>query len=212
MLRAFRALLLDLDGTLVDSTAATEAAWRDWAFDRGLADHADEIARTCHGVPSLAHVAAWAPELDAAAESALVEAAQVASDAPTPAHPWARELLELMPAGRVAVVTSGTPELAAARLRGAGLEPPATMVTAGEAAQGKPAPDPYLLGASRLGVPPRECLVVEDAPAGVASGAAAGCQVVAVAHTHRCGELPGVDECFPDLRVGVQILRALRMV
>jgi sugar-phosphatase len=84
------------------------------------------------------------------------------------------------------------------------------MVTAGEAVRGKPAPDPYLLGASRLGVEPADCTVVEDAPAGVASGAAAGCQVVAVSHTHRCVELSAADDCFPDLGVAVRILRALR--
>jgi mannitol-1-/sugar-/sorbitol-6-phosphatase len=210
MLRPFRALLLDLDGTLVDSRAPTERAWRDWAFDRGLEASADEVARTCHGVPSVQHVATWAPNLDAEAESAALEAAQVASTEPVTAFPKAPELLGLMPAGRVAVVTSGTPELASGRLAAAGLVAPAVMVRAGDVEHGKPGPDPYLLAAQRLGIPPASCLVVEDAPAGVQSGVAAGCQVVGVAHTHECAELAAADACFPDLRVAVQTLRALR--
>jgi sugar-phosphatase len=198
-LRPFAALLLDLDGTLVDSRAPTEDAWRAWAVARGLGAQADEIARTCHGVPSIQHVAGWAPELDAAAESEAIEAAQVASDAPTPAFPGAAELLALRPPGAVAVVTSGTTALAARRLGGAGLRAPDVMVCAGEAARGKPHPDPYLLGARRLGVAPADCLVVEDAPAGIAAGVAAGCQVAAVAHTHEVADLSAAGACFGDL-------------
>jgi sugar-phosphatase len=210
VLKPYRALLLDLDGTLIDSRAATERVWRDWAFDHGLQDRADEVARSCHGIPSVQHVATWAPDLDAEAESRSIEAVQAASAEPTPPFAMAAELLALMPANRVAVVTSGTRELATARLASAGLTAPPTTVLAGEAARGKPAPDPYLLGAERLGVPPADCLVVEDAPAGVQAGLAAGCQVLAVAHTHKCSELPGAHACLPDLRVGVQVLRALR--
>jgi sugar-phosphatase len=195
----FAALLLDLDGTLVDSRAPTEDAWRAWAVARGLGDRAQEIARSCHGVPSVQHVAAWAPALDAAAESAAIEAAQVDSDAPTPAFPGAAALLALRPAGAVAVVTSGTPALAARRLAGAGLRAPAVMVCAGEAARGKPHPDPYELGARRLGVAPGGCLVVEDAPAGVQAGVAAGCRVAAVAHTHPCEALAAAAACFDGL-------------
>ena len=198
-LRPFAALLLDLDGTLVDSRAPTEDAWRAWAVARGLAEQADEVAHTCHGVPSVQHVATWAPGLDAAAESAAIEAAQVDSDAPTAAFPGAAQLLTLLGADRVAVVTSGTPALAARRLAGAGLTAPAVLVCAGEAARGKPFPDPYLLGAERLGVSPQACLVVEDAPAGVQAGVAAGCQVAAVAHTHACAALTDAAACFEDL-------------
>src|SRR3954466_9510277 len=191
MLRPFRALLLDLDGTLVDSRGPTERAWRDWAFDRGLEASADEIARTCHGVPSVQHVATWAPSLDAAAESAVIEAAQVASTEPVTAFAMGAELLDLMPPGRVAVVTSGTPDLASTRMAAAGLTPPALMVRAGDVEHGKPGPDPYLRGAELLNLPPADRLGVEDAPAGVTSGLAAGCQVVGVAHTHSCVELEG---------------------
>jgi sugar-phosphatase len=73
------------------------------------------------------------------------------------------------------------------------------MVCAGDVERGKPHPDPYLLGARRLGVPAAGCLVVEDAPAGIEAGVAAGCQVAAVAHTHACEALDGASACFEDL-------------
>jgi sugar-phosphatase len=207
MPRTFRALLLDLDGTLVDSRAATEAGWRVWARSHGLGEQADEIARTCHGVPSAQHVAAWAPQLDAAAEAAAVEAAQEATSEPTPAFPGAAELLALLPPDRVAVVTSGRPQLARGRLDAAGLPVPAVLVTAEDVAAGKPDPAPYRLGAARLGVDPAECLVIEDAPPGVAAARAAGCGVVAVAHTHACAELAA--RCFACLGDALEVVAAL---
>jgi sugar-phosphatase len=209
-LRPFGALLVDLDGTLADSRVPTEDAWRAWAIGAGLAEHADEIARTCHGVPSVQHVAHWAPQLDAAAEAERIEAAQVDAGADTPAFPGARELLELLPGDRVAIVTSGTPPLARGRLASAGLPMPDVAVFAGDAPQGKPYPDPYLLAAERLGVDPADCVVVEDAPAGIAAGKAAGCQVVGVAHTHSCAELEGADLCFADLNAAIARLRVFR--
>jgi sugar-phosphatase len=196
--RPFRALLLDLDGTLVNSRAATEGAWRDWAFAHGL--DGERVAATCHGVPSQAHVAAWAPELDAAAQARAIEAAQVASREPTPAFRGAFEVLRAMPPDRIAIVTSGTPELAHARLRRSGLPQPGVMVCAGDAPRGKPHPDPYLLGAELVGERPAECLVLEDAPAGVAAARAAGCQVEVVGARGR------------DLREVVPELRAARVL
>ena len=190
-----KALLLDLDGTLVDSHDSTEAVWRAWGDAHGL-DGA-QVARTCHGVPSAEHVANWAPDLDAAAEAERIEADQVAAEEPTPAFPGAAELLRAAP--RVAIVTSGSPALVARRLQTSGLAAPAVMVTAGEAARGKPAPDPYLLGAERLGVAIADCVVVEDAPAGVAAGVAAGARTLAVLHTHPRAALAAADACFADL-------------
>ena len=84
----------------------------------------------------------------------------------------------------VAIATSCALPLARARLAAAGLAAPAVLVTADQVARGKPAPDPYLLAAERLGVDPADCLVLEDAPAGVAAGRAAGMTVWAVATTH----------------------------
>jgi sugar-phosphatase len=197
-----KALLLDLDGTLVDSHAPTEAAWSAWGAAHGL--DGDEVARTCHGVPSVEHVRTYAPGLDAQAEADRIETAQAESDAATPAYEGAADLLRA--ADKVAIVTSATPALAAKRLRNAGLTAPAVMIRAGEVERGKPAPDPYLLAAERLGVDPADCVVVEDAPAGIAAGRAAGARVLAVTHTHARDDLAGADAVYDDLPA---LLRAL---
>lgn len=197
MLRPFAALLLDADGTLVDSRAPTEAAWRAWAQEHGL--DAERVAATCHGVPSRRHVADWAPELDADAEARAIEAAQVDSGAPVAAFPGAAELLQALPAERVAVVTSGTPALVRRRFADAGFALPAALVTADDTERGKPDPEPYLAAARLVGAQPHDCLVVEDAPAGIVSAVAAGCQVAAVAQTHDAHELGAADAVFADL-------------
>ena len=96
-------------------------------------------------------------------------------------------------------MTSGTRALATARMGTAGLALPEVLVCAEDVAEGKPAPDPYLLGAERLGADPAECLVVEDAPAGVTAGRAAGMTVWAVLSTHPAAELQAADAVFPSL-------------
>ena len=108
---------------------------------------------------------------------------------------------------RAAIVTSCERPLALARLRATGLPVPDVLVTADQIARGKPAPDAYLLAAERLGVDPAECVVLEDAPAGVAAGRAAGMAVWAVTTTHEPEDLRAADrvaahltELLPGLR------------
>ncbi len=206
----FEALLLDLDGTLVNSRAATEGAWRDWGDAHGL--DGERIALSCHGTPSREHVAAWAPHLDADAEAEAIEGAQIASRELTPQFPYAGILLDAMPADRVAIVTSGTVELAQRRLRRAGLPEPAVLVTPKDTERRKPFPDPYLLAAERLGYAPASCLVVEDAPVGIAAARAAGMQVVAVPYTHRRADLADADAVADDLEHVLALVRRHRYV
>ena len=108
----------------------------------------------------------------------------------------------------VAIATSCLAPLADARLRAAGLPVPDVLVTADQVAAGKPAPDSYLLAAERLGLDPAGCLVLEDAPSGVAAGRAAGMTVWAVATTHAPAELTAADAVLPGLR---HVLGALRL-
>lgn len=204
MPRRFEALLLDFDGVLVDSAAATEGGWRAWAARHGL--DPDAVARSSHGIPTAEHVARWAPALDAAVEAEAVERA--AALEPVRAYPGAAELLALVP--RVAIVTSAGRALVRARLRRTALPEPAVLVTADDVERGKPAPDPYRLAASRLGVRPEASAVVEDSPAGVAAGRAAGAFVVAIASTHAGAELAAADACFADLEAAVAALLAGR--
>jgi sugar-phosphatase len=180
----FAAVISDLDGVLVDSVAATARAWIIWGARHGLDGAAIQAAN--HGRPSRAVVADHvAPEL-VDREAAFVLDAEVSDTRDVHAFPGAAGVLELPV---VAIATSCELPLAHARIAAAGLRVPDVLVTADQVARGKPAPDPYLLAAERLGVDPAGCLVLEDAPSGVAAGRAAGMTVWAVATTHPPAEL-----------------------
>jgi sugar-phosphatase len=179
------AILADLDGTLVDSVASSERAWGAFARRRGLDE--EETHRFAMGRPTRETVALLVPAGERDAEQARIDRDEVDDARSVTAYPGAAELL----AGPipVAVVTSGSTELATARLRGAGLEPPAVLVTADRIERGKPDPEPFLLGARELGIDPSRCLALEDAPSGIESARAAGIPVVAFRTSHPEAEL-----------------------
>ena len=191
----FGAILCDLDGVLVDSGDLVEAVWREWAAGQGL--DGDAVARASHGVPSREVIAAVAPHLPAAEEAERVD--RIHASTGGDALPGAAELLAAAPAGTLAVVTSCGATLAAARLRSAGLSEPACLVTADAVRRGKPAPDAYLVAAQALGADPSSCVVIEDAPAGLRAGRAAGMTVWAVTTTHSADELGEAERIAPDL-------------
>src|SRR4051812_42041525 len=166
-----RALLFDLDGVLVDSTSYIEEQWRGWAVGKGLAP--EPFLQVCHGRRALETIRLAAPQLDAEAE---VAAFVPPKNDNTPLAPieGAAELLRLLPPGSWAVATSGPKAGAVDRLRRAGLPIPAVLVGAEDVVHGKPSPDVYLEAARRLGMAPADCVVVEDAPAGIEAGRAAG--------------------------------------
>jgi sugar-phosphatase len=195
---ADRVVLSDLDGVLVDSTAAVERAWRRWAGKHDIPFGA--IEPRMHGVPSRQTVALVAPELDAARESASIDLGQAQDLDGIAALPGAEVLLTGGYARRFAVVTSGDRRLARARLGAAGLPVPPVMITSDMVERGKPDPEAYLLGAERMGADPADAVVVEDAPAGVAAARAAGMRVVALTTTHEAGELRQADAIIADLR------------
>ena len=112
--------------------------------------------------------------------------------------PGADQLLSVLPPGRWAIVTSCTRALAKLRLESVGLPVPSVLVVSEEVRHGKPAPDGYQLAAARLGYNPEECLVVEDAPAGVMAGRSAGARVLALTTTHAAGDLIGAEAMIPD--------------
>jgi sugar-phosphatase len=125
-----------------------------------------------------------APHLDVEKEAERYTAGEVADTEGVVVMEGALQLLGMLPKAAWAVVTSGSAELATARMRRVGLPIPATLVTAGDVQRGKPAPDPYLLGASHLGIAAEQCVVVEDAPAGIEAARAAGMRAIGVATTH----------------------------
>jgi sugar-phosphatase len=184
----FAAVLSDLDGVLVDSMAATTRAWAAWGARHGLDGAAIQAAN--HGKPAAEVVAQFVPPEAIAEEAAVLERLEVTDTDGVVALPGAAGVLALP---TVAIATSCVMPLARVRIAAAGLDAPAVLVTSDQVGKGKPAPDSYLLAAERLGLDPADCLVLEDAPAGVAAGRAAGCAVWAVTTTHPAAALGAAD-------------------
>ncbi len=196
----FAGVLLDLDGTLIDSIAAVERSWLRWCEEYGI----DPVRLLgFHGMPARGVIARLLPEDQRVSAFERIRDIEVADVDGIVVLPGAAPLLAALAAGRVptAIVTSGTTDLAEARLAATGLAHPPVVVTASDVERGKPWPDPWLEGARRLGVDPTDCLVVEDAVAGLRAARAAGCRAtVAVLGTTAREELePEADVVVADL-------------
>jgi len=204
------AILFDLDGTLVDSTASVERSWRQLADKIGRPF--PEIEPYIHGIPVAQVMAMLEPEMSAERVDELrvfMVESESADTVDVIAQPGAHEVLAALPRDRVAIVTSGGVKLSSARIAAAGLGRPDLVVTADDVTIGKPDPAPYLMGAKLLGFPPERCLVVEDAPPGVESARAAGCPVVGVLTTHASLDAPSVrslaDVQFTPVDGGIEV-------
>nr|WP_207133596.1 sugar phosphatase [Klebsiella aerogenes] len=178
-----KGFLFDLDGTLVDSLPVVERSWCKWG-DRFGIPH-DEILGFIHGKQAITSIRHFMPERneeDIQAEFRFLEQIEATDIDGIVALPGALSLLNTLNEAGIpwAIVTSGSIPVAHARHRAAGLPMPKVFVTAEQVKKGKPAPDAYLLGAELLGIPAQQCAVVEDAPAGLLSGLAAGCRTIAV--------------------------------
>jgi len=192
-----RAVLSDLDGVLVDSSAAIESTWRGFAERHGL--DPEHVLACGHGRRAIDLIRLTTPHLDAEAEVARIEREEIERTIDLQALPGACELVESVPARRFAVVTSASRALAVARLSAAGIPVPEVLVTAEQVEEGKPDPAGYLRAAALLGVDPAHCFVLEDAPVGVEAGLAAGMTVVAVLTTTDEGSLRNAHSRVPDL-------------
>lgn len=192
----FDAVLFDNDGTLIDSRGPVVRSWLAWAADNGV-PAASLVG--FHGVPSSGIVAAVAPHLDPVAATADIDRRELADLEGVVALPGAVDAVSAV-GWRGAIVTSASRELLSARLDAAGFTAPEVTVTADDITRGKPDPQPYLVAADRLGIDPARCLVIEDAPAGLRSGRAAGAATVAVVTTSTPAELePLADLVVEDL-------------
>ena len=197
---SFGGVLLDLDGTLIDSIPAVVRSWLRWCEEYDV----DPVRLTgFHGVTASNVIAELLPEERRADAFARIREIEVNDVEGIVLLPGAAELLAVLADAGVptSIVTSGTTDLAEARLVATGLVRPAALVTASDVERGKPWPDPWLEGARRIGVDPADCLVVEDAVAGLRAARAAGCRaLVAVLGTSTREELePEADLVLPDL-------------
>jgi sugar-phosphatase len=171
------ALLFDLDGVLIDSTPAVARVWHRWAVEHGF--NPEEVVARAHGRPSLTTVREYLPQADHEKENREVERREIEDLEGVVPLPGAVYLLSSLPEDRWTIVTSCTRKLAEVRIHAAGLRAPKRMITSNDITLGKPNPEPYLKAASMLGFPIAECLVFEDAPAGIRAGKSAGAKVIA---------------------------------
>ena len=180
---AYRAFLFDMDGTLLNSIAAAERIWTRWAMRHGV--DVTTFLPTIHGVRAVDTIARQhLPGVDAEAEAEQITREEIDDVEGVVQVPGATAFLQSLPPDRWAIVTSAPMALALRRMAAAGIPRPDVMVTAEDVSDGKPNPACYRLAAERLQVTPRECLVFEDAEAGIRAGDAAGADVMVVTATH----------------------------
>jgi len=199
-------ILFDLDGTLIDSLPAVERAWTLWAHRVQL--EPSLVLRQIHGRRSLDSVRALAPDRDPLVEDAWLRAQESTDTEGVRMLPGAADLIATLYDAKWAVVTSGTRDVATARLQATGIPIRPSNVYGDDVERGKPDPQPFALGAKRLGLTPSSCLVLEDTASGIRSASDAGCFTVGIAHeAHDVSKLMG-----SGARCVIRSLRDLRVV
>lgn len=193
-----RGVLFDMDGVLVSSLGSVERSWTKWAEKHGV-EPAVAI-RMAHGRRAIETVRMLRPDLNDEEELRWLEDMEVEDNEGLEILDGVQRILEALPDDGWTVVTSATERLARARMRDGGIPVPKRLVTADMVSRGKPDPEPYLMGAQLLGVPPKECLVIEDAASGVAAAHAAGCKVLATLFSHSMESLSAADWIVRSLR------------
>lgn len=181
--REYDAFLFDMDGTLLNSIAVVERVWREWAVDNGIEPNA--FLQRIHGMRASEVVRREAiPGLDIQEQADMLLQKEMEDVEGILQIPQAASFLEKLPAGKWAIVTSAARALAELRLAAAGLTPPPVMICAEDVVNGKPDPEGYRKAAEKLGVAPENCVVFEDAPAGIQAGESMGATVVVINATH----------------------------
>ncbi|MHB1701542.1 MAG: HAD-IA family hydrolase [Acidobacteriaceae bacterium] len=190
-------LLFDMDGVLISSIGSVERCWARWA-DHYRVDRERALTIT-HGRRAIDTVRTLRPDIDPVEGLRVIEDMEVLDMGDLVVLPGVAQLLSALPADRWTIVTSATTRLMTARLSHAGLPLPERMITGDMVVNGKPHPEPYIRGAEILGFAPQDCIVVEDAPAGVGAGKAAGSRVLAVMGSYPIAELHAADWVISSL-------------
>lgn len=198
----FKGILFDLDGTIIESITATERAWCKWGLRNQI--DLDELFANLHGRPAEQTIRRFLP--DASEEQIAIECQWQEDLESTDTEgvyplPGAIEFLQQLNQLHVpwAIVTSGTIRVATARMHKTGVPTPPILITPECVTHGKPHPEPYQLGAKKLGLNVGECLVFEDAVSGVEAGKAAGCRTIGILTHLSADDLAHADECVNGL-------------
>lgn len=182
------AVLFDLDGVLIDSKHCIERLWQEWASQRHI--NIDKVLHYAHGRRVIETIRLVAPHLDAEREAAELINVEGYETTGLVKIPGALELLKSIPPDAWGIATSGTHAIASTHLAFGGLPVPDVLISAEDVVAGKPDPEPYLFAAMMLGVKPASCVVIENTPAGIQAGRAAGMHVVGViTSTYAASEL-----------------------
>lgn len=189
------AILLDMDGTLIDSTEASEITWRRWAAAHQVS--MESIRQVHHGRRPEETIAIVAPYLNAIEESKHIYGEQETLAEGIRPIAGANAFFESIPRGQCAIVTAASRRIVDLRFRTIGLVPPDVCVTGDTLKVGKPSPEGYLEAARRLECKPEDCIVFEDAPAGLIAAHRAGMQSVAVLSNYAEARLR--DELGPEV-------------
>ncbi len=195
-----KGLLFDMDGVLISSIGSVIRCWRQWAEMYNIPGW--ESYEIPHGTRAIDIIRQLRPDLDEAGVYEglrVIEDLEIVDTEDLKVLPGARELLTSLPPERWSIVTSATRRLMLGRLKAAGLPIPARIIAGDDVVHGKPHPEPYMTGAKLLGFDPADCIVFEDAPAGVGAGVAAGCRVLGVLGTHEADDLRACTWIVPSL-------------
>ncbi len=177
------AVLLDMDGTILNSIKSAEKIWTAWALRQGL--DVDSFIPTIHGMQAISTIRRLnLPGIDPELEAAAITQAEIDDVEGIEAIPGAAAFLHSLTPYRWAVVTSAPRELALRRIQAAGLPVPPLMIAAEDVPNGKPAPDCFRIAAAKLGTTADKCLVLEDSPAGILAAERAGSTVLIITATH----------------------------
>jgi mannitol-1-/sugar-/sorbitol-6-phosphatase len=178
-----RAVLLDMDGTLVNSDAVVERSWRRWAARYGLdGGYVYAISHGRQSQDTIAELLPGRPLEENLADARELEVAETADMDGVVAIPGAAGFLAALGGVPQALVTSAPNGMARSRMTGVGLPLPAVLITAEQVSAGKPAPEGFLKAAAELGADPADCVAFEDSGAGIAAARAAGIRVIGVGH------------------------------
>ena len=193
------AVIFDLDGVLIDSDAAIEQRWRQWAEEHDIPF--EDVEAVYHGRPMVEVIEEVAPDLDPETEIDRMRDVMTAAPDYIRAFDGVKEMLDGLPPERWAIATSARRRTATNRLDHVGLPTPNVFITADDVTRGKPAPDAYELAAERLQVDPSDCIVFEDAASGVEAARRASTRVVGVATSTDAEALSDADAVVPSLSV-----------